>query len=107
MSNVSVLKQNRTRNRIQIIMYWYRQELGFYVFYFTIDSHNVTLEETKEKTTILLLLNPDDRVVRSFNLWGKSREECNSILISAGFFRKNSRKDSIPVAFLAGPYKPR
>lgn len=55
---------------------------------------------------MLYLLNVSGQKVKTFNLEPLSRENCNSILLENGFYKKSFHDEVVPEEFANGPYLP-
>jgi len=68
--------------------------------------HNCQLKTVGGAKPELFLLNKEDEVVEKISLSDLSREECNDIVISKGFYKKADVNDAVPVEYANGPYVP-
>lgn len=68
--------------------------------------HNVEFIIKPGSPPYLHLLNKDGDKVETIDLSAMSKDECNSLLIKKGFFRREQSTDEVPVEFQQGPYKP-
>lgn len=53
----------------------------------------------------LLLLDSDEGVVESIDLEKLSREECNELLLSRGFYKRENADDIVPEEYANGPVR--
>merc|ERR1719219_1927081 len=66
--------------------------------------HNCQLKTVGGAKPELFLLNKEDEVVEKISLSDLSREECNNIVTSKGFYKKNDVNDAVPEEYINGPY---
>lgn len=66
--------------------------------------HNVRFESNPGAPPVLYFLNANDEEVEKVELGDFTRERCNEILVSKGFYKKKSNDDQVPPEYENGPY---
>lgn len=69
--------------------------------------HNARFKSKPGAPPKLMLLNKAEEAVETIDLEKFNREECNELLLSKGFFKKESETDQVPDEYKEGPYKPK
>jgi len=66
--------------------------------------HNCDLKIVGGAKPEFFLINKHNEMIEKFPLSDLSREECNNLVKSKGFFKKENKNDDVPEEYKNGPY---